>query len=304
MDDEVEVSLDRLFSFDSLVLNNFVDEVRCDQLRREAANLATEAGGLSFWLGASSKPRTTLERFGRAVWDLHMASRAHLQVDAVRSGVEYWVQQRTSRQPRSHRGVNWHFDKDEDLLDSHDIFIHPSISTVTYLTSEGAPTVILPVTVDYEGTPTVGKGIALVSTPLAGRHLAFDGTLLHGCPPDLETSPRWSFTRLTLLVNIWVNHVPVGVRRWPFPTSTRGAHDPHPMVGARRSPHVRHAVHGGDACRSDRARWRFPVGRGHEMSVAFPHRSLHRALRSGSPAVDVVVECDITSSRTVVDASE
>ena len=53
---------------------------------------------------------------------------------------EFWTQRR-----RAGQSINWHWDKDEALRDSCGAIIHPAVSTVTYLTEGGAPTVLLEV---------------------------------------------------------------------------------------------------------------------------------------------------------------
>eukprot|EP01047_Picozoa_sp_COSAG01_P075047 COSAG01_NODE_12734_length_1692_cov_29.150195_1_plen_526_part_01 len=165
--------------------------------------------------------------------------------------------------------INWHFDKDEQLLDQCDIYVHPLIATVTYLSDVGAPTVVIDARIDHEGslldpddngededdedgvTPpppksdrraaaaaaaaeiqTDGGGWnAFISYPRTGKHLAFNGRLLHGCPSscaygspptthqeqDKPGGPRLGRQqrqqrRLSLLVNVWLNHRPCGVQ--------------------------------------------------------------------------------------------
>ena len=68
-----------------------------------------------------------------------------------------------------------------------------------------------------------------MSYPALGKHLRFDGTLLHGCPHGLARAPPppaesdgggdEAATRLTLLVNLWRRHRPVG----PLPLPQRAA---------------------------------------------------------------------------------
>ena len=47
--------------------------------------------------------------------------------------------------------------------------------------------------------------------PIPGRHIAFDGGLLHGGPAELATPFSNSGERLSLVVNIWLQHRPLGV---------------------------------------------------------------------------------------------
>ena len=52
---------------------------------------------------------------------------------------------------------------------------------------------------------------------MSWQHLAFDGRLLHGALHDLAppSSEPSAFVRVTLLVNLWIDHAPVGARRLP-----------------------------------------------------------------------------------------
>ena len=62
--------------------------------------------------------------------------------------------------------------------------------------------------------------------PRSGRHLVFDGKLLHGAPsglpaPRLPAAKRVrsgaTVERVTFLVNVWLNHVPWGAEALPAP---------------------------------------------------------------------------------------
>jgi hypothetical protein len=115
-------------------------------------------------------------------------------------------------------GICFHWDKDEDLrlLMDGKMYIHPHISTVTYLSDIGAPTVALNYRVDTftgeyviptsKSTSTINDehnnsndnnsnsnmeenvDAAVVegylSWPKKGKHLSFDGRYLHGAPSD------------------------------------------------------------------------------------------------------------------------
>ena len=140
--------------------------------------------------------------------------------DPNKSGAEWWVQIRPSP-PKigryamlddnpdeiSKTGISFHWDKDEDLplLTGASIFVFPHISTVTYLTDYGAPTMVLGCRADNltgewivpgcrnakdrpeDETPMEG----FVSWPRAGKHLSFDGRYLHAAPPDLMEEGRF-----------------------------------------------------------------------------------------------------------------
>ena len=145
-------------------------------------------------------------------------------------------------------GINFHWDKDEDLriMVGGTMYIHPHISTVTYLTDLGAPTMVVskrvhPMTGEYiqeMDTPIEGY----VSWPKRGKHLSFDGRYLHAAPSDMmidglfdkqcqfdttsdmDTKTKKILTRqhrrVTFLVNIWLNHKPFNVN--PFPETMIG----------------------------------------------------------------------------------
>ena len=49
--------------------------------------------------------------------------------------------------------------------------------------------------------------------PRKGKHVAFDGQLLHGVPVEYHTGPPG--LRVTFLVNIWLGHTPVGLELLP-----------------------------------------------------------------------------------------
>merc|ERR1712032_187978 len=51
--------------------------------------------------------------------------------------------------------------------------------------------------------------VAYVTKPVLGRHVAFDGSLLHGCPAKLAGKGD----RLALVVNVWLEHRPIDVSR-------------------------------------------------------------------------------------------
>jgi hypothetical protein len=239
------------------------------QLRALCEEAFAAFDGRSFWVpvarygapaaadtgtGATADSANTwgaLERFAEAVFAFHTAGLEDIEIDANKSGAEVWVQVRSSTEPAAQPGdsgdeeadeeqapgegasINWHFDKDEDLLDKCDVYIHPYISTVTYLSALGAPTVVFDARVTPDGAlasfsgQDEGEGEedeechvnqakvnAMVSFPVVGKHIAFNGRLLHGCPSSCATvaaSNDGDGNRVSLLVNVWLNHKPVGV---------------------------------------------------------------------------------------------
>jgi hypothetical protein len=53
-----------------------------------------------------------------------------------------------------------------------------------------------------------------VSYPTPGKHLAFDGDLLHGCPAELVADQDFGVRR-TMMVNVWIGHHPLGIHALP-----------------------------------------------------------------------------------------
>jgi len=137
--------------------------------------------------------------------------------------------------------IGMHFDADYGLEEQlPNYMLHPRIATITYLTDSGVPTLILnkksPPPADLQKLSLDGnitKG--WLSCPSIGKHTAFDGRFLHGAPAgffpaarnsvkeDVQSSKRRKVhdneasypvpgttvtKRVTLLVNIWINHCP------------------------------------------------------------------------------------------------
>jgi hypothetical protein len=135
------------------------------------------------------------------------------------------------------------------LSESFGLGSFPTLSTVTYLTTTTAasppppPTVIFPHRYDENDQDVIPN--MLVSHARRGKHLVFDGRLLHGAPshhalrplPLDGTSATGAATtatattatkeredigstceqqwRITFLVNVWIGHKPAGVHELP-----------------------------------------------------------------------------------------
>ena len=215
--DAQEVSFDSSMLSQSCGFNVYVHERAVDlsaaqmrTLRGDACALRARHGAASFFLPLSaavdlaSEPRhpaspgcsPALLRYVAQLLlselqDQQDRARLHIAglLDGGTCGAEFWVQRRAAGE----HAINWHWDKDESLLDSSGLTAHPLVSTVTYLTSGGAPTVVLDARTDEhgrllppgEGSWEGGAIAATVSYPKSRRLLRFDGRLLHGCPPQL-----------------------------------------------------------------------------------------------------------------------
>ncbi|GMH55409.1 hypothetical protein TrRE_jg11814 [Triparma retinervis] len=115
-------------------------------------------------------------------------------------GAEWWIQARGSKE-----GIGFHYDKDEAYASLQMRMSFPVLSTITYLTDVGAPTLILNQTsldgsVEYPEVPSEG----FLSYPKKNRHVIFRGDLNHGVSKTLSLDEEGS-ERVTLLVNWWIS---------------------------------------------------------------------------------------------------
>ena len=257
---------------------------------------AYSAGVTYFWPAVLPQPRCALEKIVQAVFEAHTAVLPPHCMRREASGAEWWtlVLDDEDDEKQAHPSaslssnddddeeeeeesdeVGLHFDADYGLEDQvTNLFLHPRVATVTYLTDHGAPTLVLhqrspqpgdkqssssssssspstqQVSLEHSLNGDIRKG--WLCHPQRGRHLAFDGRLLHGAPAtffpgrsrnkstgkcdganvdkkhddvedgkppahkkaktDSDTAPAPPSThnqRITLLINIWVNHCPL-----------------------------------------------------------------------------------------------
>jgi len=123
----------------------------------------------TFWVPATAEPRCYLEKMALEIFHHHVpkSPSSNFFYDPDTSGAEWWVQLRPSppgtgrysmlasdddndKDDMAKSGISFHWDKDEDLriMCGGSMYIHPHISTVTYLTDLGAPTMVLTKRVD------------------------------------------------------------------------------------------------------------------------------------------------------------
>lgn len=221
----------RAHAVDIAAWDTCVHDVDVQALRRDVQHLVSCAGagtaGRTWWCPAGAHPRCLVEqlalevfeRYGRPVLD------ALPQAERDRSGAEVWVQLRSSEHARQQQSIAFHFDRDESLAMAHGLHAPPLYSTVTYLSDAGAPTLCIPWTREQlvAMLPAAAAAPAghstrvdvLASYPVSGKQLVFDGQLLHGCPSQLARPCAEPWTRMSLLVNVWVGHRPLGVGPLP-----------------------------------------------------------------------------------------
>lgn len=154
----------------------------------------------SFWMAASQRPRSPVER---AVAALHGVVAAELGGGKQIAGMEYWVRHQHPR-----KGVIPHYDLDVQAQRDAGNAVSPLRSSILYLTDSGGPTFIVDRKVADEGATARSKAqTAAFVYPRAGRFCVFDGDLYHGVLPS-AASPGESDDgppppRATLLVNFW-----------------------------------------------------------------------------------------------------
>ena len=205
----------------------------------------------TFWIdkdtatSVSDQRLCVLEWLAWRIFEHHRTYYGSLYGDDHVGGAEWWVQ---VKDPSSSTGkdgaVDLHYDKDEALAEVFGLGSFPTLSTVTYLTAS-LPSVPFSPTIVFSHTYVQGEDDLidemLVSQPCLGKHLVFDGKLLHGAPTheDLREAPlasaspapsdlssdsakAWSdpLLRVTFLVNIW-HQKPAKVQ--PLPNEIRHA---------------------------------------------------------------------------------
>lgn len=209
------------------------------RMREAALHAAWPLANGSFWLPATASPANILEELAMRVYKFHVSSALPPGIDEAECGCEWWANvTRSELLKKAECGdIGFHFDKDERAYSDYGLVVHPLLSTVTYLTDDGAPTCLLPVVLshatatdsDYKVDCEAGRLAsasalasedALVVPPRVGRHLRFDGRWLHGAPAMMRAGPAAgsdasdAYERITFCVNVWIGHRPRQLRRF------------------------------------------------------------------------------------------
>jgi hypothetical protein len=189
----------------------------------------------TFWVQRDSTPRTVLEKLALDIYNYHMKNNGLLDRNPASGGCEFWVQVK----PTS-KGVDMHYDKDEEIAELMGIGVYPLISTVTYLSEieNSSATIVLNKTSETELEDPIDK--CAIIWPSIGKHLAFNGSLLHGAPKILDLDEKTEeeeeddeedeeeHLRITFLVNLWIDHKPCGVNVLSDPlVNSLNSHDSH-----------------------------------------------------------------------------
>ncbi|KAL3804856.1 hypothetical protein HJC23_006628 [Cyclotella cryptica] len=223
---------------------------RCQSLIRQAEALVENSHD-TFWMPIDNddgdlSPSTDwsdLEILAKKIFQRHVTAynlqSSHVSSgksveddDSSKPGAEWWVQVKPAGSYLA--PVDLHYDKDEALAEAFSLGSFPTLSTVTYLTGDAndegknvAPTVVFPHTYhDDEDRPISAM---LLSHPVRGKHIVFDGRLLHGAPGHRalrrdatdNNGEDDSSLRVTFLVNIWRTGRPAGVHVLPQSIRTK-----------------------------------------------------------------------------------
>jgi hypothetical protein len=207
------------------------NETMCQSLIRQAEVLVGESKE-TFWMPCiedeqQQKGWCDLEILARDIYKYHVESYRLDNGNIATScgGAEWWVQYKPVGSQKA--PVDLHYDKDEVLAEKFGLGSFPTLSTVTYLTgrddtnvsncnkiSDNEPTVIFSHTYDDDEDRPIE--MMLLSHAVRGKHIVFDGRLLHGAPSNAawqpnSKQPSSSSLRVTFLVNIWLTGKPAGV---------------------------------------------------------------------------------------------
>ena len=202
---------------------------------KDAASKGGYSQGSTFFVRASEAPSCLLEQLVKSIFDFHVRERGIADLAAMEpanSGVEWWTQCIDARDD-----IAWHWDRDYALEENAGVHKYPNLATVTYLTCEGGATAILNCKGSHgraQSLPSEDIHSWCLSKPAVGKHLFFAGDLLHAAPSSItegdddgedsdeggededgEDEDEEGPLRVTLLANIWINHVPQGAARFP-----------------------------------------------------------------------------------------
>ena len=162
----------------------------------------------SFWIpiNGSIYPANQPLAMGKAVAVLHDLAYPGGSHNSGIVGAEFWAQSRPAG-----AFIDPHFDKDEFLLRSEGLMRMPCLSTVTYLSALGGPTVI------FNQTATADKLVSPAAPdeayfvwPRRSRHAVFQGDMYHAVRGDLAVTGGH---RVTFLINWWARDLTEGDQR-------------------------------------------------------------------------------------------
>ena len=191
-----------------------------------------------------------LEILALSIFNRHIIAYKLDDMISEEGGAEWWIQVKKEDDTNDESGIDLHYDKDEELASMFNIGSFPTLSTVTYLASgdqrniPSNPTLVFAHTYEMPndgpiGAENVRTPQVLISSANVGKHLVFDGRLLHGAPctttlrsnkilrnttsngemkedsSSVEVETKGNRYRITFLVNIWLSGCPARVKTLP-----------------------------------------------------------------------------------------
>ena len=236
----------RQYIMDAFNVADFRSDTKlCRNLVEQASELVTHSKE-TFWLDQRQHEQQAHKEHSwcdleKMAWRIFEQNKRHYNLDIQGvGGAEWWLQVKKTDQEsvESHpqqqslgsagaEAVDLHYDKDESLAEKFGLGSFPTLSTVTYLTEGSNPTVLFSRTYEQEDDDVIPD--MMISHPVMGKHLVFDGRLLHGAPAHADLRSSYLSTggddaktrekekkespamRVTLLVNIWADRKPAGV---------------------------------------------------------------------------------------------
>jgi hypothetical protein len=169
------------------------------------------AEGCTYFQKADEAPRCWPEELALMIFRHHTRD---AKFDPASSGAEWWTMV-----VNSESDIGFHWDRDYGLEGASGYNVHPQLGTVTYLTANGGPTVVLNKRGELlsQDDHSGDAEEMVVSRPKVGKHVKFDGRLLHAAPADLIPADPASrgVKRVTFLVNVWLNNIPLQTKRYP-----------------------------------------------------------------------------------------
>jgi hypothetical protein len=164
---EGELSKAYHMNLPSEALSALIKDARTLKSGRIAGSFKDDKG-TTWWQPKKEPRRFSLEQMIEVIGRLDFPDGMPKEI----AGAEYWVQIR-----RGDDDGGFHYDKDESAASNKQRMIFPFLSTITYLTDGGAPTLILNQTTNQFGNDEVPAvpSEGFLSFPMAGKHLHFNG---------------------------------------------------------------------------------------------------------------------------------
>lgn len=188
---------------------DFLPRKYLDDLLDDALQLHAQAGllrpGVSVrqWQPKAKPRRFSIEQLIELVARVDFPDGVPGEIE----GAEYWVEVRKNGGRDGHNALL--FDKDVGYATNQQQMRFPALSTITFLTDGGAPTVVLNRTTDTRGSQFVPAvpSQGYLTVPVAGKHLRFSGRAQHGLVGEACTN-SCDEDVVVIRINWWAHESP------------------------------------------------------------------------------------------------